>query len=549
TEFLDLLRLSSIRRKIIAFSLVATLLPAITMGWVSYRNNLKVLEEKIRQELTSLASHSSRELVLWLDGKKDDVRVFASSYEVSENLEKITASGDDSAGSRYVSRLRDYLKSVEHRFPDYAELAVLDLEGHVVATSSDRQSSHEMPEGWQSLAQEGKVILGDPYRDDVLGTGVLLVAEPVRVAGDRCLGVLAAKLKLAPIGETLHRQVPSGSARLYVITKNGTILSSDPPLDGPPLSAGLPRDTATDLFTGSVVPLEFAGLRGTEVVGALDPISGTPWGTVAEKSRDLEYAEISSLRNVTLVLVGTILLGVGLAAWLLGLTLVRPLGRLIAAAGKVTGGDMSVELPIYGRGEVGYLTVVFNRMVARLRKAHEELDATNKALVRKNEELQHLSITDDLTGLHNRKHMNETVDNEFRRAERHGHVLSILMIDIDRFKNFNDARGHQAGDEVIRGVARVLNDTIRTTDYAARYGGEEFLVLLPYIGPDEAVKTAERIREAVERASLGAAGDVPGLTISVGVASYPDCGNDAEAVIREADLALYKAKRAGRNQV
>ena len=123
------------------------------------------------------------------------------------------------------------------------------------------------------------------------------------------------------------------------------------------------------------------------------------------------------------------------------------------------------------------------------------------------------------------------------------------MLDIDRFKNFNDARGHQAGDEVIRGVARVLQKTIRTTDYAARYGGEEFLVLLPYIGPDEAMLSGERIRSAVENEKLGKRDGYAGITISVGAASYPDCGSDSESVIREADLALYKAKRGGRNKV
>lgn len=548
TRTLDLLRLSSIRSKIIAFALLATLLPSITMGWVSYRNNLEVLEEKIRQELTSLASSSSREIGLWLERKQYDVGVFASSYEVSENLEKLSASGD-AALSPELSRLRSYLKSVKARFPDYAELAVLDLEGRLVASSAESATKIDLPEGWREKAAAGEMVVGLPYRDEALDAGVLLAAKSVRAAGNRSLGLIAVKLDLAGVQEVLEHQTRTETDQLYAVTERGQVISSYPPFDQRPLAASLPRATAKDLFEAKVVPLQFVGLAGREVVGALERVAGLSWGVVAEKPREVEYAEIAALRNLTLVLVGVSLMGVGFVAWLLGLTLVRPLERLTGGAGKVAAGDLDVDVPIYGRGEVGYLTVVFNRMVARLRKAREELDATNKALVRKNEELHRISITDGLTGLHNRKHMNETVENEFRRAERHGHAVSVLMIDIDRFKNFNDARGHQAGDEVIRGVAGVIKETIRTTDYAARYGGEEFLVLLPYIGPDEAVKTGERLRAAVEKAKLGASGDFSGLTISVGAASYPDCGNDSETIIREADMALYKAKRSGRNQV
>jgi diguanylate cyclase (GGDEF)-like protein len=269
---------------------------------------------------------------------------------------------------------------------------------------------------------------------------------------------------------------------------------------------------------------------------------------VAEKDEATEYAEISRLRNVTLGLVAAMLVGVGGAGYLLGLTLVGPLDRLTRGAGKIAGGDLDVDLPVFGRGELGYLTVVFNRMVVRLRKARDQIESTNQALREKNEELHRLSITDGLTGLHNRKHMNDTVENEVQRADRHHHPLSILMIDIDLFKTFNDAKGHQAGDEVIRSVARLIKESVRSTDYAARYGGEEFLALLPYSGLDIASRSAERIRKRIEEAQVGVNANDVSITVSIGVAAFPENGNDAESVIREADLALYRAKRAGRNR-
>jgi diguanylate cyclase (GGDEF)-like protein len=542
-------RLNTIRSKIVAFALLATLLPSISMGWLSYRNNLKVLKEKITEELTSVTSSTSRELDLWLKERIYDVKVFASSYEVSENLVRVSGVRGGGAGkSAALGRLKDYLKSVEQRFTDYEELAVLDLGGSVVASSEEDAVAPHLPDDWLQHAEAGNTVVGEAHRHDAGSAAAMVLAEPVRGAQERLLGLLAAKLNFEGVRKILKSQARGGAGQLYVITRSGMILTSFPPLDEGPTAADLTPDPVRDLFSREVLPLEYAGIRGGDVVGALETMRRLDWGVVAEKPKAAEYAEIARLRNVTLLMVAAILLGIALAAYVLGLTFVVPLDRLTRGAAKVAGGSLAVDLPVHSRGEVGYLTVVFNRMVARLRKAREELDATNQALIEKNEELHELSITDGLTGLHNRKHMNETVVSEVSRAARHQHPLSILMIDIDLFKTFNDARGHQAGDEVLRGVSRVLKETIRSTDYAARYGGEEFLVLLPYSASDVAMQTAERIRSQIEEAKLGVNADGRGITVSVGAASFPECGNDSDSVIREADLALYKAKRGGRNR-
>jgi len=547
TGALARLRLNTIRSKIVAFALLATLLPSISMGWLSYRNNLKVLKEKIAEELTSVTSSTSRELDLWVKERSYELRVFASSYEVSENLDS-SSRGGGASGSAY-RRLTGYLRSVEQRFADYDELAVLDLSGGIVASSEEETAALHLPDDWLELAGEGHSIIGEPYRDDGLAPPAMVLGEPIRGPQEGLLGVLAARLNFGQVRRILRNQVRDRAAHLFVITRTGMILNSFPPLDEHSAVAGLPPEALGDLFSNEGRPLEYTGACRVDVVGALQTMRDPDWGVVAEKSKAGEYAEIARLRNVTVLLVAAILLGIALAGYLLGLTFVIPLDRLTRGAAKVADGRLDVDLPVHSRGEVGYLTVVFNRMVARLRKARSELDATNQALVEKNRELHELSITDGLTGLHNRKHMNERVVAEISRAARHQHPLSILMMDIDLFKTFNDARGHQAGDEVLRGVARVLKETIRGTDYAARYGGEEFLLLLPHSTSETAMQTAERIRGRIEEARLGVNADGRGITVSVGVAAFPECGNDAESVIREADFALYKAKREGRNRV
>lgn len=156
---------------------------------------------------------------------------------------------------------------------------------------------------------------------------------------------------------------------------------------------------------------------------------------------------------------------------------------------------------------------------------------------------------DGLTGLFNRRSFDQRMDAERARLERYGHPLALLLIDVDHFKSINDRFGHEAGDAVLRAVARVVQAGVRDVDMTARFGGEEFAVLLPETRPDAAGDVAERLRAAVERIELPWNGETIRVRISVGVSSWPDCVRDPTALIRSADAALYQAKTLGRNRV
>lgn len=156
-----------------------------------------------------------------------------------------------------------------------------------------------------------------------------------------------------------------------------------------------------------------------------------------------------------------------------------------------------------------------------------------------------LSITDELTGLNNRRHFQKCLKMEFKRASRFHLPLSLLMIDVDYFKKFNDAHGHLKGDCALRRISELLTQNVREIDCVARFGGEEFVILLLDSHMGQAVSVAEKIRAILASASIEAFG----LTVSIGVSSFPDCVDTEEELINTADLALYKAKDKGRNQV
>ena len=164
--------------------------------------------------------------------------------------------------------------------------------------------------------------------------------------------------------------------------------------------------------------------------------------------------------------------------------------------------------------------------------------------------LRQQSIRDGLTGLYNRRYLEESMARELLRAVRNKSQVAVIMADVDHFKQYNDTHGHQAGDEVLQAFATFLRDGIRGEDIACRYGGEEFAIILPGASQAGALERAERLRRGTSELRLRSAGiTLPSFTASFGIALFPENGDSWESLLRAADAALYRAKREGRNRV
>lgn len=164
-------------------------------------------------------------------------------------------------------------------------------------------------------------------------------------------------------------------------------------------------------------------------------------------------------------------------------------------------------------------------------------------------ELAFIASHDELTCLGNRHMIQSRFQQEVERAERYGQPLSVFMIDIDHFKRVNDEHGHQTGDEVLQALAKSLERCVRSVDFVGRLGGEEFLAILPQQDHDTALISAERIRRTIEATPINTKNYTLSITVSLGIATMPDHGNTPDDLIREADRAMYLAKREGRNRV
>jgi diguanylate cyclase (GGDEF)-like protein len=172
------------------------------------------------------------------------------------------------------------------------------------------------------------------------------------------------------------------------------------------------------------------------------------------------------------------------------------------------------------------------------------------ANLRLRETLRQQSIRDPLTGLYNRRYLEDSAEREFRRSERHQKPVSVLMLDVDHFKRFNDTFGHDAGDAMLREVGQVIKSNIRREDIACRFGGEELAIIMPDSPLDRAVERATAIANQIRHLDLAVQGQTVGrVTLSIGIAAFPNPGGDWKSVLHAADRALYRAKREGRDRI
>ncbi len=334
----------------------------------------------------------------------------------------------------------------------------------------------------------------------------------------------------------------------------------------PPKPTASARDMASPIVVSSqtdtlTMGVPLYGIDGQVV--ALLTVSTPPVQTQAMQV---------AMRRATLylILAGLLLtLGVTLTVlWILR----RHLTLFLQAANRLASGMWEARVPYPARDEFGILARAFNQMATELQAAFEhqeqqrfeiekqkmeleqlydQLQRANQALASANQELMAINamlsqaaITDSLTGLRNHRAFQESLLSLVEMAERYGQPLSLIMLDIDHFKQFNDRFGHPAGDELLRQVASVLRQSARAYDVVARYGGEEFAILLPNTDLQEAVQVAERLRKQISAIQNP---HMP-ISASFGVATYRH-GSAPATLLYEADSALYEAKRRGRDCV
>lgn len=241
-----------------------------------------------------------------------------------------------------------------------------------------------------------------------------------------------------------------------------------------------------------------------------------------------------------LFLVALLILNFFLQRWVL-----TPISKLQRASEEIQRGNLDIDPPLVGKGEVAALSESFRHMVEVVRKTNHDLE---RRVQERTEDLHRLTEIDPLTGLLNRRGMTDRFEKEVARQARQGGTMGLLLLDLDHFKQVNDTYGHAAGDVALCAVANILNSMRRSYDHAGRWGGEEFLVLLPECSKEDLIAIAERIRAAVAILRIDTGTQSFSFTVSIG-AHHPNTPQTLDAMLQQVDKALYVAKETGRNRV
>jgi diguanylate cyclase (GGDEF)-like protein len=400
------------------------------------------------------------------------------------------------------------------------------------------------------LLDEGAIYQGRPVVSEDTGRWVIPNATPVFVDGKK-VAILHFEIAMNYFQDLLKRFINPERGYGFIIDGTGAFMAhtelefSDSSPFPRAITDGLPlevRSIYERMASGeSGIDRFFDGAGESFII--FKPIKTSfaggdnenRWSIAYVLPGDSIYVELDIFRY-TLLMIGASFFLTIIIAYLGGNYFTRPIRALAKATHEVADGG-AATVDIRTADELGDLGRSFNRMAEAIKK--------------RDEALRELSVTDALTELYNRRRFDEKIESELKRAARFSEPLSLLMIDVDNFKHYNDTNGHTLGDVVLKGVADEMSGSVRGVDFVVRYGGEEFAVILPQTTLAGALEAAERIRRAVTEHDFPNGESQPGgcVSVSIGAAELAPGIVDAKGFVDAADKELFMAKKGGRNRV
>jgi diguanylate cyclase (GGDEF)-like protein len=546
----------SLASRVIFFVFLATLLTSLVVTWVSTQSIHGFLRDKLDQKFPAVLSGSAERLDIWYGQRRLDMATFARAALLGSSVAEM-GRGSTSAQRESARRvLAEYLGYVLERFPQYEALFILDNQGREVFGIGDRP---KLPRTLLArLKQVATPQASDIY--SVAGHRLQLASAGIKDRHDQPIGSLHAVLHFESVDELLQTERLGEQGVVMLVGRDGTIHTRVEGRDH-----GTSYDRPLPELGEPARVSDYVNAGGDTVVGSAVRLRHFGWSLVVEEPyRDAFQPSFAAVRRVLLINLATVLI-FSLIAFRIALSIVRPVQALSQGARRIADGETDVViLETSSYDELGLLTRTFNRMAARLHRnrlelqenrlnieaANVRLRGQNEELQRMNEALEQLSITDGLTKLYNHRFFQENLTREIARVGRSGATLTLILIDIDNFKQLNDRYGHAAGDQVLCEVARIMSGIVRESDVLARYGGEEFALVPNQTSLNGAVGLAEKIRMAIAEHDFLVDDDgtqtATRVTVSVGVAAYRE---DRKTFFNDADRALYRAKAAGKDCV
>lgn len=475
-----------------------------------------------------------------------------------------------SKGFDSAEDIRELLQDTIQHLSDYQALLFVTKQGVVMQQVGKRKitskanTTLESEACFQRALNQRVSSISGVVASPSYGVPTVLLCEPVPGEKENLAGILIGELDIAPL-ETMRRQVNFGKkGHSAIVDQYGKVIVH-PNREWMKQMKDLSSWTIVqNMLAGKHGVMEFySPFIGENMVAGYAGDPNTGWGVMVPQPRSEVEAQVYALMRTHLYWGG---FGLGCALFislLLARWITHPLNQLANAAVALKRSGFKGNIPNSNRNaprEIQQLTSTIQDLSEGFKTSQQEITNLNRSLETKvqqatrdlqllNTHLKRAASYDELTDLPNRRSLQMELDMTHDLACAENRVYSVLLCDLDRFKLINDNYGHHVGDEVLKIFAKKAPRELRQGDIIGRWGGEEFLCVLKNANPQDAFKTAERIRKMINEAIVLGDNLEVDISVSIGIATYPDCGKNLDLLLSNADAALYEAKRSGRNRV
>lgn len=531
--------------------MVFIILPAMVVGIFSFVQSKNVMEQSIFNTLEYLTDAQENAINNWVNGRKNFLEGLAQN-------ERIRALDLDATHRILTNSLK-----MDRNF---RSLMLVGSDGVIKVDpvfNANQREVYVTDREYFRQAMSGETYISEVLLSKINNEPVLIIATPVKREHEGIVGVLFGAVNINVITELVRQNVPGQRGESYLINQDGIKISDSKFAQDLGSREIRPQNKPVDQISrGLSGKAIYTNYNNEKVFGVYRWLPEMKMGLVVEKQYTGALLE-NGLDTYLKVLFASIVMIVLFMIFALFYSrrLTKPLERLVAEVNSIAEGNFRSVMDMQANKEVQELGRAINHMSSsllektnQLNNLVQQLEQSTADLHQEKNKLAKISITDELTGLYNRRYVNQELDRFTHLSRTLGKNISLMMLDLDRFKLVNDTYGHATGDVVLKEFAQILRQCSRGTDVVGRFGGEEFIIIVPFVSAKQVKEIAERIRQEVSNTVFDANNNKIKITVSIGaVTLIPPMDEKVSEVIERtiamADECLYEAKKSGRNRV
>lgn len=554
-----------IKVTILVTFLIISIVPVLVALHSYYFTTRNALEFTAVKRLEDLAEWETKLVRDWFHQHVSTVRVLANSPEVK---------------SMNWVQVQELLKRTKKHFPEFGSFAFVDNHGKIIYENAGNIGIDVSDRKYFKAAMKGADHISEMLIARTFKLPCIVISSPVKVDG-KIVGLLYGTVTVETLNNVVMGYSIGETGESFLVDRQGNLITTPKTMRNSGLNPNIitpapDSEYVMEGLKGKDGVIRFKDYRQVDILGVRKWLYDLEILVITkqDKSEAIEQAGGWGLQ-MSLVFANAIILSVFPVVWFLTRHISKPLEAITTAVNEVSSGNLSYRVEyIRANEEIELLGRQINDMSANLEQSmkligeqmseleaqKEEIAAQNddilkayEQLTKANQNLERMATTDQLTEIFNRRYFMDRLRTEILITLRSRRPLAVALMDIDHFKSVNDTYGHKAGDQVLKGLVKVVGSVIRRSDLLARFGGEEFIILAPETNLEGGIILAEKIRSAVEGHDFEIDGGTIRITASIGVSELNDFSSspqkNEDQLLLTADHYLYQAKHKGRNRV